>query len=128
MSLPSSPGPVPESAVPESPVAGPGEPALEIEHDLALRAAAERLGREFTGIGSETVEIFVHSSEEHFAAGARIPTIDDVRTPRLPGHQHEHWDLPDPSGRDLDTVRMIRDETEQRVRDLLVRLGVGLSA
>lgn len=223
MSLPTSPEPVPDS-----PVAGPGDPAPEIERDLALRAAAERLGKEFTGIGQETIEGFLETSYEHFAAGARIPTflplmaerfarqrlralarvegeqdkptvlflcpdnagrsllalglfeelsgdaavgwsggadpatdvdagvaaamgergvdfadefpkpwtdeivaaadvvvtIGDVQVPELPGRRYEHWDVPDPSGQDLDTVRTIRDETEQRVRDLLARLGV----
>ncbi|WP_420810535.1 three-helix bundle dimerization domain-containing protein [Jiangella aurantiaca] len=225
--MPSSPEPVPES-----PVTGPRDPALEIEHGLAMRAAAERLGKEFTGIGAETIESFLETSYEHFAAGARIPTflplmaerfsrqrlralarvegardrptvlflcpdnagrsllalglfeelagdgavawsggadpatdvdagvatamgergidladefpkpwtdeiveaadvvvtMGGVTAPELPGRQYEHWDLPDPGGQDLDTVRAIRDESEQRVRDLLARLGVGVKA
>jgi arsenate reductase (thioredoxin) len=32
----------------------------------------------------------------------------------------EEWDLPDPAGQPLETVRAIRDEIEQRVRHLLV--------
>jgi hypothetical protein len=33
--------------------------------------------------------------------------------------------LDDPAGRSVDAVRPIRDEIEQRVRDLLGSLGVG---
>ena len=36
----------------------------------------------------------------------------------------EHWDLPDPAGRDLPTVRAIRDAIRDRVADLVARLGV----
>lgn len=230
MSTPSSPEPAPDA--PASPVTGRGDPAPEIEHDLAIRAAAERLGQEFTGIGAETIESFLETSYEHFAAGARIPTflplmaerfsrqrlralarveserdrptvlflcpdnagrsllalglferlagdgavgwsggadpatdvdggvaaamgergidlaeefpkpwtdeiveaadvvvtIGGVTAPELHGRRYEAWDLPDPGGQDLDTVRTIRDETELRVRDLLARLGVGVSA
>ena len=44
--------------------------------------------------------------------------------PLYPGKRYEDWELDDPAGRDLATVRRIRDEIEQRVRDLLQRLGV----
>jgi protein-tyrosine-phosphatase len=39
--------------------------------------------------------------------------------PVLPGRRYEDWQLDDPSGKDLDTVRRIRDETDQRVQALL---------
>jgi arsenate reductase len=211
MSLPSSP---------ETPA---------IDRDLALQLASERLDKEFTGIGRETIDQFLTTSYGHFAADARIPTflpltaerfarqrlralarvegerdkptvlfldpdnagrslvalglfedlagdgavgwsggadpatdvdavvavamrergidlVDEfpkpwtdeivdaadvvvtmggVTAPELPGRQYEDWDLPDPAGQDLDTVRAIRDQTEQRVRELLARLGVG---
>jgi arsenate reductase (thioredoxin) len=32
----------------------------------------------------------------------------------------EEWDLPDPAGKSFDEVRQIRDEIEERVRDLIV--------
>ena len=39
--------------------------------------------------------------------------------PVYPGKRYEDWQLDDPAGQDLDTVRRIRDEIEGRVRTLL---------
>jgi protein-tyrosine-phosphatase len=47
--------------------------------------------------------------------------------PFFPGKRYEDWELDDPAGRDPDAVRPIRDEIEQRVRNLLAELGVGTS-
>jgi arsenate reductase len=38
--------------------------------------------------------------------------------PIYPGKRYEDWDLEDPSGKDLATVRAIRDEIDARVRRL----------
>ena len=42
--------------------------------------------------------------------------------PFYPGKRYEDWELEDPAGKDLDTVRRIRDEIEARVRTLLDEL------
>jgi protein-tyrosine-phosphatase len=47
--------------------------------------------------------------------------------PVFPGKSYEDWQLTDPAGLPVDEVRVIRDEIEGRVRDLLSRLGVPLS-
>jgi arsenate reductase len=39
--------------------------------------------------------------------------------PVFPGKRYEDWELEDPKGKDLDTVRRIVGEVEQRVRLLL---------
>jgi arsenate reductase (thioredoxin) len=44
--------------------------------------------------------------------------------PIYPGKRYEDWDLEDPSGKDLETIRAIRDEIEGRVRVLLEGLTV----
>jgi protein-tyrosine-phosphatase len=44
--------------------------------------------------------------------------------PIYPGKRYEDWTLDDPVGRDLDTVRRIRDEIDRRVQ----RLVAGLTA
>jgi len=44
--------------------------------------------------------------------------------PVFPGRRYEEWVLDDPAGQDIDTVRPIRDDIEQRVRRLLTDLGV----
>ncbi|KUI13821.1 phosphotyrosine protein phosphatase [Mycobacterium lehmannii] len=46
--------------------------------------------------------------------------------PVLPGKRYENWELPDPAGQSVDTVRPIRDDIEQRVRRLLTDLGVAV--
>jgi arsenate reductase (thioredoxin) len=38
--------------------------------------------------------------------------------PVLPGKRYVDWDLPDPAGQDLQTVRRIRDEIERCVAEL----------
>jgi arsenate reductase (thioredoxin) len=39
--------------------------------------------------------------------------------PIYPGKRYEDWELEDPAGKDLDTVRRIRDEIDARVRALV---------
>ena len=43
--------------------------------------------------------------------------------PVYPGKRYLDWDLPDPAGRDLETVRAIRDEIDRRVQALLAELA-----
>ncbi len=45
--------------------------------------------------------------------------------PIYPGKLYEDWELEDPKGKDLETVRRIRDEIENRVRTLLSELNAG---
>jgi arsenate reductase (thioredoxin) len=48
---------------------------LSLDQQLALRSAAHNLHKEFGGVfGTETIERFLASSYEQFAANARIPT------------------------------------------------------
>jgi protein-tyrosine-phosphatase len=42
--------------------------------------------------------------------------------PIFPGKRYEDWDLTDPAGQDLDTVRAIRDDIQGRVEKLLAEL------
>jgi arsenate reductase (thioredoxin) len=44
--------------------------------------------------------------------------------PIYPGKRYEDWTLEDPDGKDLETVRRIRDEIDGRVRGLLDELEV----
>ena len=44
--------------------------------------------------------------------------------PVFPGKRYENWELPDPAGRDVDAIRPIRDDIEQRVRRLLSDVGI----
>ena len=42
--------------------------------------------------------------------------------PIYPGKRYEDWELDDPEGQDLETVRRIRDEVDERVRTLIAEL------
>ena len=48
--------------------------------------------------------------------------------PIFPGKRYAEWELPDPAGQDIDTVRPIRVDIEQRVRRLLAELDVEVTS
>ena len=61
--------------------------------------------------------------------GAIVKAADVVITmgcgdacPIYPGKRYEDWELEDPAGKDLQTVRRIRDEIDARVRELIAEL------
>jgi arsenate reductase (thioredoxin) len=43
--------------------------------------------------------------------------------PIFPGKRYEDWDLADPAGQDIQTVRVIRDDVKSRVEALLADLA-----
>ena len=52
---------------------------LTLDQNLALKVAAERLHREFADtFGTETIELFLHSSYDQFASRAAIPDVSAV--------------------------------------------------
>ena len=62
--------------------------------------------------------------------GAMVKAADVVITmgcgdacPIYPGKRYEDWELEDPAGKDLETVRRIRDEIAGRVRALIGELS-----
>lgn len=48
--------------------------------------------------------------------------------PIFPGKRYEDWEIDDPKGQDLATVRRIVDDVDGRVRALLGDLGVSVEA
>src|SRR4029453_4253683 len=42
--------------------------------------------------------------------------------PIYPGKKYEDWELQDPAGQDLETVRRIRDEIDERIKKLIGEL------
>jgi arsenate reductase len=48
--------------------------------------------------------------------------------PDLSGKRYEDWEVDDPAHADLDGVRQIRDDIDQRVRRLLAELSVPVGA
>jgi arsenate reductase (thioredoxin) len=62
------------------------------------------------------------SDEAVRAADAVITMGCGDACPIYPGKRYEDWELEDPAGKDMETVRRIRDEIEVRVRGLLDEL------
>ena len=69
------------------------------------------------------------------AEAPKILTVDAVREsdvvitmgcgdtcPLFPGKRYEDWDLTDPAGQPLDTVRQVRDQIRLRVQRLIAEL------
>ena len=44
--------------------------------------------------------------------------------PVFPGKRYLDWQLEDPAGKGLESVRPVRDEIEGRIRDLLAQLQI----
>lgn len=44
--------------------------------------------------------------------------------PIFPGKRYEDWELQDPAGQDIETVRQIRDEIKSRIENLLAELNI----
>lgn len=76
-------------------------------------------------------EVGIDISEEktHEMSAATLQESDVVVTmgcgddcPYYPGKRYEDWPLEDPAGKDVETVRRIRDEIGQRVENLVREL------
>ena len=97
---------------------GGSEPAGEL-NPMAVQAMAEvdiDISEEFPKPWTDEV---VRAVDVIVAMGC-----GDV-CPVYPGTTREEWDLEDPEGKDLDTVRRIRDEIKSHVGDLLTGLHRG---
>jgi protein-tyrosine-phosphatase len=92
------------------------DPAEEI-NPAVVEAMAE--------VGVDLSEEVPKSLTDEFvrAADAVITMGCGDACPIYPGKRYEEWELEDPAGKDLETVRRIRDEIEKRVRVLLGELA-----
>jgi protein-tyrosine-phosphatase len=98
---------------------GGSEPADQINRS-AIRAMAE-VGIDITGgYPKPWTDDIVRAADVVVTMGC------GDACPFYPGTRYLDWDLDDPAGQDVDAVRPIRDEIEQRVRQLLGELGVDI--
>jgi arsenate reductase len=96
---------------------GGSEPGKEINPSAIL--AMQEVGIDITG------EFPKPWTDEIVRAADVVVTMGcGDACPLFPGKRYEDWTLEDPAGHDVDAVRPIRDEIEQRVRALLDSLGV----
>ena len=92
------------------------DPAEEI-NPAAVEAMAE--------VGVDLSQEFPKPLTDEFvrAADAVITMGCGDACPIYPGKRYEDWELEDPAGKDVEIVRRIRDEIDQRVQALLHELN-----
>jgi protein-tyrosine-phosphatase len=96
---------------------GGSEPGKEVNPTAVL--AMQEVGIDITG------EFPKPWTDEIVRAADVVVTMGcGDACPLFPGKRYEDWELDDPAGQDLDTVRPIRDEIEHRVRALLASIHV----
>jgi arsenate reductase len=78
-------------------------------------------------VGVDLSEEFPKPLTDEFvrAADAVITMGCGDACPIYPGKRYEDWELEDPAGKDVETVRRIRNEIDSRVRSLLDELVPG---
>jgi len=96
---------------------GGSEPADQVNH-AAVAAMAEK-GIDISG------EIPQPWADEIVRAADVVVTMGcGDACPVFPGKRYVDWALEDPSDKTIEEVRPIRDDLEQRVRELMVELGI----
>ena len=80
-------------------------------------AVVEAMGE----LGVDLSEEFPKPLTDEFVKGADVVITMGCgdACPIYPGKRYEDWELEDPAGMDLETVRRIRDEIDFRVRNLV---------
>ena len=99
---------------------------------ITVRSAGSAPGKEINQAVVEAMEELGVDMHEEFPkplTDAVVRAADVVITmgcgdacPLYPGKRYEDWELDDPAGRDLGTVRRIRDEIDRRVQRLVGEL------
>ena len=117
--------------------AGRSQMAAGLMHERAqgrvqVRSAGSDPAEEINpAVVAAMAEVGVDLSREHpkpltdeavRAADAVVTMGCGDACPVYPGKRYLDWDLPDPAGQDLETVRAIRDEIDARVQRLLAEL------
>ncbi|MFA5607706.1 MAG: arsenate reductase ArsC [Leucobacter sp.] len=87
-------------------------------------------------INEVAVQVMAEEGIDITANSPKLLSTDDVRDsdvvitmgcgdtcPIFPGKRYEDWDLEDPAGKDINTVRRIRDDIRQRVETLISDLS-----
>jgi len=86
-------------------------PAAEL--DPAVRAAMSEMGLDLSrSYPKPLTDDVVRASDVVITMGC------GDSCPIYPGKRYEDWDLPDPSGQSLESVRHVRDQIQERVRAL----------
>jgi protein-tyrosine-phosphatase len=90
--------------------------------DQVNPSAVEAMAEEGIDITAETPKVLTTDAVQ--ASDVVITMGCGDACPIFPGKRYEDWELDDPAGKGLDSVRPIRDEIKRRVLALLDELGV----
>ena len=94
--------------------------------DRVNPAAVEAMAEDGIDITAETPKVL---TTEAVADSDVVVTMGCGDTcPIFPGKRYEDWELDDPAGKGVQSVRPIRDEIKTRVLDLMASLGVPASS
>lgn len=91
--------------------------------DALNPAVVQVLQERGLGVEGETPTLLTHEDVQD--ADVVVTMGCGETCPVFPGTTYEDWPLDDPKGKDVDVVRRIVDEVEQRVQDLLARIEAG---
>jgi len=97
-------------------LSGGSEPGTAV-NPVAVAAMAEE------GIDISAAVPQLLATEDVAASDAVITMGCGDACPIFPGKRYEDWELEDPAGKDLETVRRVRDHIKFRVETLLSELG-----
>ncbi|GAA1932265.1 arsenate reductase ArsC [Brevibacterium antiquum] len=123
--------------------AGRSQMAAGFLHELGgdrveVRSAGSQPGTMLNPTAAEAMaEIGIDITDQH----PKILTTDTVKTsdvvitmgcgdacPIFPGKRYEDWELDDPAGQGIETVRTIRDDIRARVETLLTSLSIATAS
>lgn len=90
--------------------------------DQVNPSAVEAMAEEGIDITAETPKILTPDAVQSSDVVITMGCGDTC--PIFPGKRYEDWELEDPAGKGVDSVRPIRDDIKQRVLTLLDELGV----
>ena len=120
--------------------AGRSQLAASLTRRLAgPRVTVRTAGEVPTSVVEDEVVLALAELEVRIADDFPVPLTEDVvraadvgitlgggdACPIRPGRRYRDWDVLNPSGQDLDTVRVIRDDVQTRVRGLVSELSAG---
>jgi len=91
------------------------EPKDEINPVAVAAMAEDRID-----IASNTPKL--HTTESVRASDVVITMGCGDTCPIFPGKRYEDWELEDPAGKDIETVRSVRDDIRARVESLLAEI------
>jgi protein-tyrosine-phosphatase len=90
--------------------------------DQVNPSAVEAMAEEGIDIIAETPKILTTDAVQSSDVVITMGCGDTC--PIFPGKRYEDWELEDPAGKGVDSIRPIRDDIKQRVLTLLDELGV----